>query len=283
MTKNHRSYHDRMVSVIIPTFNSSTTIKTCLEAIHNQSYKNYEIIVADNYSSDSTIDIAKHLKASVILHSGKPCNPASAKNTGFIHSSGDYILFLDSDEILEKDVLKECVKICERGKVRMIKIPIFFIGKTFWGKCSAFWRNCHYAAHKRATASNVPRFFIKKLLPSAPFDENLIHGEDWELYRRMKSMSVKEQYSISPIFHQEPVSMREIALKNLYYAKIAPLVSEHVAEKTYFHTIKYAILTLKEALENLPRSPLLFFGCLIILCVKAFTVSVVFLDNLFPK
>jgi len=271
-----------MVSVIIPTFNSSTTLKTCLEAVHNQIYNCYEIIVADNYSTDSTIDVARHLNAVVIPRSGKPYNPASAKNAGFMRSSGCYILFLDSDEILEKNVLKECVETCEREKVGMIKIPIFFIGKTFWGKCLAFWRNCHYAAHKRTSASNVPRFFVRKLLPSTPFDENLIHGEDWNLYRCMKNMGVKEKYSKSPMFHQEPVSMKEIAIKNLYYAKISPLVSQYVAEKTYFHTIKYAILTLKEALKNMPRSPLLFFGCLIILCVKAFTMSIVFLDNLFP-
>ncbi|MFZ2256404.1 MAG: glycosyltransferase [Patescibacteria group bacterium] len=50
---------DSLVSVIIPTKNSARTIGKCLESIQNQSYKDIEIIVVDNYSPDGTTDIAR--------------------------------------------------------------------------------------------------------------------------------------------------------------------------------------------------------------------------------
>ena len=48
-----------LVSVIIPTYNSSRTLEKCLESIKNQTYKNIEIIVVDNNSTDNTKEIAK--------------------------------------------------------------------------------------------------------------------------------------------------------------------------------------------------------------------------------
>jgi glycosyltransferase involved in cell wall biosynthesis len=51
---------DPLVSVIVPTKNSSSTLVKCLDSIINQTYRNIEIIIVDNYSADSTRDIAMH-------------------------------------------------------------------------------------------------------------------------------------------------------------------------------------------------------------------------------
>ncbi|MEM4731518.1 MAG: glycosyltransferase [Candidatus Aenigmatarchaeota archaeon] len=67
-----------LVTIIVPTFNSEKTLQLCLESIRKQTYKNIEVIVVDNYSTDSTVSVAKKYDAKVIQVRGER---ARAKNT----------------------------------------------------------------------------------------------------------------------------------------------------------------------------------------------------------
>ena len=67
-----------LVTIIIPTFNSEKTLQLCLESIRKQTYKNIDVIVVDNYSTDSTVSVAKKYGAKVIQVRGER---ARAKNT----------------------------------------------------------------------------------------------------------------------------------------------------------------------------------------------------------
>ncbi|MEM3836232.1 glycosyltransferase [Pyrobaculum sp.] len=66
-----------LVTIIVPTFNSEKTLQLCLESIRKQTYKNIEVIVVDNYSTDSTVSVAKKYDAKVIQVRGER---ARAKN-----------------------------------------------------------------------------------------------------------------------------------------------------------------------------------------------------------
>src|SRR5438445_12743944 len=77
-----------LVSVIIPTKNSERTIRRCLESVRTQTYRNFEIVVVDNFSSDSTVRIAKKY-ADVILLAG-PERTSQVKQ-GAAKRKGDFI------------------------------------------------------------------------------------------------------------------------------------------------------------------------------------------------
>ena len=89
------------VSVIVPVFNSEDLLGNCLESIENQSLKDIEIICVDDGSSDGSFDILKQFSskdARFKIYQQENSGAGSARNRGIEESSGEYILFVDSDE-----------------------------------------------------------------------------------------------------------------------------------------------------------------------------------------
>lgn len=255
------------VSVVIPTHNSSTTLRACLESVKNQNYPLQEVIVADNFSDDDTIDIAREFDTTIVARCGRPGNPASTRNVGVLNSSGKYVLLLDSDEVLTEDVVQNCIGLCEKENVEMVKIPLVFVGTDFWGKCSAYWKNCNYLVNKQIVGS-IPRFFVRKIILAAGlFDENLTIGEDWALYTRLRKNGVKEAYCSSKMSHLEPSSFRKIMTKELYYSRFIHSHSHRFKEE-YMSIYENSLLSLKEALKGFGRLPQLVVGSLFLLSVK---------------
>src|SRR5208337_4215564 len=174
------SSEESLVSIIIPTNNSGETIEECLKSIQRQDYHLYEVIVVDNFSNDNTLEMAKNLGAKTIQ---QKCNPAQARNIGVDNSAGKYVLFLDSDQVLSRTVVKECVEICKNEKIGMVVIPEVFIGKGFWSSCSAAWKNCfeevaRLYGDRRNIIHNEPRFFIKEEITHVGMlDNSLPWGE----------------------------------------------------------------------------------------------------------
>ncbi len=102
---------EKLVSVIIPTYNRSRFLKEAIQSVLNQSYNNFEIIVIDDGSDDDTEELVKQFNDSRIKylkreHTG---SPAFIRNQGIKIAKGEYIAFLDSDDLwllnkLEKQV-----------------------------------------------------------------------------------------------------------------------------------------------------------------------------------
>ena len=263
------------VSIVIPTHNSSSTLRACLGSVKNQNYPLQEVIVADNFSEDETTNIAKEFGTVIVERCGRRGNPASARNVGILKSSGKYVLLVDSDEVLAEGVVQNCVKLCEKENVGMVKIPLVFGGTNFWGKCSAYWKNCNYLVNKQIIGS-IPRFFVRKIILAAGlFDENLTIGEDWELYTRLRRNGVKEAYCSSRMLHLEPSSFRKIVIKELYYSRFIHSHSLRFSEE-YMSIYENSLLSLKEALKGFGRLPQLVVGSLFLLSVKTCIWSIKF-------
>ncbi len=92
-------------SVIIPNYNGEKNLKDCLNSITAQNYKDYEIIVVDDASTDSSCKIVKKYKQVKLIKYKKNKGPASARNKGADYAKGDILLFLDSDVSLPKNCL----------------------------------------------------------------------------------------------------------------------------------------------------------------------------------
>jgi len=121
-----------LVSVIIPTRNSARTLGRCLESVKNQDYKHVEVIVVDCYSNDGTKGIAKGYDATFLL---KRPERSSQKNYGAKHASGELLYFVDSDFILESDVVSKCVDACRCFDA--VSTVNYSVGKSLWGKSIA--------------------------------------------------------------------------------------------------------------------------------------------------
>jgi len=265
------------VSVVIPAYNAEDTIEQCIRSVKRQGV-DVEIIVADNYSTDGTAEKARRLGAKVLPRSGRPGNPASARNAGLSVAKGEYVLFLDSDEVLGEGVLKDCLKLANEMEIGMVKIPIVFVGSTFWSRCSAFWKNTHYRVCKK-TLGNVPRFFCRRLLGERPFDEELPCKEDWDLYERMRRRGVSEAYSRAAMYHLEPKTLGEMTAKNLRYSK-ALLDLSRRGRGPLATIFRQFLRTSVEALRRPPKNPLILAGCLILILINA---QLMLLRKITPK
>lgn len=108
-----------LVSVIIPCFNVEDYIEECLESVYNQIYKNIEVVVVDNNSTDNTLKIVNELKRNlyndlIILKEEKK-GANAARNKGLRIVKGEWVQFLDSDDILNRDKIQHQVDIINKN------------------------------------------------------------------------------------------------------------------------------------------------------------------------
>ena len=99
-------------SIIIPSYNAERWIVKCLESVLNQTYKNFEIILVDDMSSDNTVALAKKILKKphkIIQLKSKRLN-GGTRNEGINNASGDYIINIDSDDWLYCDKVLEELK-----------------------------------------------------------------------------------------------------------------------------------------------------------------------------
>jgi len=205
---------DSLVSIIIPTKNSSEFLEECLNSVKNQTYKNLEIIVVDNNSTDNTKEIALKYTNKVF---NKGPERSAQRNFGAKNSKGKYLLFIDSDMGLSEKVIESCVqKIRKNKNIKGIIIPEESFGAGFWAQCKKLEKS-FYIGIDWMEAS---RFFEKKVFEEVgKYDKNLTSGEDWDLSQR-----IGEKYNIGRIsefiYHNEgKINLFKTVQKKFYYAK----------------------------------------------------------------
>jgi len=93
-----------LVSIIIPNFNSSKTISKCLDAIFSSDYKNFEIIIVDDKSTDNCLETIKNYPVRLIKNK-KNLGAAYSRNAGAKSAKGEILVFIDSDVVVKKDTL----------------------------------------------------------------------------------------------------------------------------------------------------------------------------------
>lgn len=102
-----------LISVIVPVYNVEQYLDECLNSIRQQTYENLEIIVVEDCSTDNSLNtLIEHLedpRVKLIQHE-KNSGLSAARNTGIDAANGDYIMFVDSDDIVHLSLIELCVK-----------------------------------------------------------------------------------------------------------------------------------------------------------------------------
>ncbi len=128
----------KLVSIIIPARNEEDTVGNCLDTLVEQSYENIEIIVVDDNSTDETYNIAKQYKRVNVIKGEKLKSGWKGKNwacyQGYKHSKGDYLLFIDADVRLGKDVVTNAVYHLESSNISLLSIFPILTSRTFFGQ-----------------------------------------------------------------------------------------------------------------------------------------------------
>jgi len=186
-----------MLSIIIPTKNEEEYLPKLLESIKKQTFKDYEIIVADNKSTDKTRKIAIKYKCKIV----RGGLPGKARNRGAKVARGDILLFLDADtELKSKDFLDKAIKEFEKRKLDLAAPLMYLKGNKLDKLYFDFWnRLTELFQYSLTPFAGGWCIFIKKDLHDRikGFDEKIILGEDSDYAQRaIKSNLFKVKFKV---------------------------------------------------------------------------------------
>jgi glycosyltransferase (type 2) len=206
--------NSKLVSIVVPTKNSARTLDNCLSSLSKQTYKNIEIILVDNHSTDDTKEIARHYTPHVYT---KGPERSYQRNFAVTKARGEYVCIIDSDMNLEPGVIKQCVEQIESAKdIVGVIIPEESFGTGFWAQCKKLERSFYVGIPYMEAA----RFFYRKDFNEiGGYDVKMVSGEDWDLSQRIEAKG-KFTHTKAYIHHDEgKISLLRTIQKKLYYAK----------------------------------------------------------------
>lgn len=189
-----------MISVVIPLYNKAQSIQKTLDSVLAQTYKDFEIVVVDDGSTDDSARVVEEfMKNFPSLQGGdrgrlirKPNGGvSSARNAGILAAKGEYIAFLDGDDLWHPEYLETlhqlivdypdaalygigCTKIC--GDM----IPEKILSSNERGEIEDVWK--HYPSCWTGSSSCSSR---KRLIEVGLFDTRMTHGEDIDMWWRL--------------------------------------------------------------------------------------------------
>lgn len=260
-----------LVSVIIPTYNSDRYLMKCLESLKNQTWNNVEVIVADDGSTDMTLEVARRCGCNVVRNPNK--GRAEAKNEGMRISAGEYLLFIDSDMELTPNVISECVKLADNDpRVGGIVIPERSLGNSFWVKARDFERSFYSGSLVESA-----RFFPAELAREVGgFEEALVFFEEstlpYKIQRRKRRMFPRVKAII--LHHEEDFSLVTWLNKKFHYGKTARLYMRKYSEYSTVQTsvaFRYTLF-LKDRRRFFGR-PKLAFGVTLLKSLEYFAAT----------
>lgn len=210
------------VSIIIPVYNAEVTIEKCLKSIINQSYKNIEIIVVNDGSTDKTENlILKYCEEDrrIMLINQNNSGVSNARNNGIKLATGDFILFVDSDDWLDNNMIEKMIEIAQREKTDVVRCNFFdekikkicvpdmynlknrrIVSKDYE---SELVRE-HFLLAKEPIKNLVMLLLIKKeflINNMIYFDENLYMMEDVVFYQKIINSSKSIYFMNEPLYH----------------------------------------------------------------------------------
>ena len=208
------TYREPLVSIVIPTYNSARYLRACLKSIRRQTYRNIEVVVVDRGSRDGTVEIAREFGARVYVIKAR--ERSEQKNYGARVARGDYLYFVDSDFILHRDVVKECVELARKGYQAVIVLNISDPRPSIWAKARYYERLSYYGSGTYEAA----RFIKKELFHKVGgFDEELYANEDYDLNIRLSrdKATIGRTKRTFEVHLGEPETLKEFIIRSYYY------------------------------------------------------------------
>lgn len=174
-----------MISIIIPVYNQANKLVKCLDSILNQTFKDFEIIIVNDGSTDNINEVIKDYKNKlratsyelrVVSQENKGAN--SARNRGFVEAKGEYIIFCDADVIMEPDMLAIMLKALRDNPSASYAYSSFMWGK----KLFKLWP---FSAEKLLKMPYITTTTLIRREHFPGFDEKLKRLQDWDLWLTM--------------------------------------------------------------------------------------------------
>lgn len=201
------------VSIIIPNFNYGQYVSEAIESSLNQTYPNVEVIFIDDGSVDGSLDVAMAYPINVLSQENQ--GVSAARNNAASMASGDYLLFLDSDDLLYPDTIEVMVKALDSSANN---IGFCYGQLQYFGEKNDIFTSASFDPKKLSVANYIQTsVLIKKSIfdEVGGFDRGFALREDWELFIRVWHYGYSGKYLPRPVIkyrkHRPKKVVREMS------------------------------------------------------------------------
>lgn len=184
-----------LVSIIVPTFNSGAYLERCLHSIKLQSYQNIELIVVDNNSSDNTKEIAKKYTNKVFNFGPER---SAQVNYGVTQANGDFVYKVDSDFVLDREVIDQCVKKSMEGYDAVVVHNSPDVRVSWIAKVRKFEVDMYKYDLTHSSARFIKKGVYKKV---GGFNEEITAGEDYDFQNKLNRGGFKTGFIDAEALH----------------------------------------------------------------------------------
>jgi len=199
-----------LVSVIVPLYNYEKYICSCIESIKNQDYNNYELIIADDCSTDNSYEVAKSFEDDKIrvIQMDKNRGYSKAKNDAIILSKGEFITTLDADDMLTKKSISCRVNALISTGYPFVHAKALNVRNNIsLDKCYQIKNINHKQPRIHAQTVMMERWVYCKY---GLYEENLRSKSDKEMWWRLFGKNDKAKFKIKKLFIDEYVAYYRI-------------------------------------------------------------------------
>ena len=207
-----------LVSIIIPTYNAKKTIQATLESCIKQTHSNLEILVIDDQSEDNSIDIVDELSqgdSRIVLLRNSLKGAQNARNFGLDYAQGDFIKFLDSDDLMDLDLVEK--------QVQLLGDSPLSVAKSNWAKFNGDLTSKRPENQPCDKAYSSPADFLADLwnghmypphswlVPKSlmntdlRWNTNLVQNQDGEFFARVVSLAKDVKHCDSYVYYRQPM------------------------------------------------------------------------------
>lgn len=180
-----------LISVIITTKNRISKIERAINSVFNQSYKNIELIVVDDASSDGTPILIKSKYPNITLHENKKSVGGSAsRNIGIKLCKGPFVAFLDDDDYFRLDKLSVQLELFLKNKQASLVVCNYYSIENNNTKVSRYRKNINHKYYYKNIYGGTSTYFTSLNLINkiGGFDEKLRSAQDWDFALKLSQI-----------------------------------------------------------------------------------------------
>lgn len=218
------------ISIIVPVYNVEKYVDRCLDSLINQSYKNIEIIIVNDGSTDNSMKVVeKKYKNNdkIRIYDKKNGGLSSARNYGLGKATGDYYLFVDSDDWLELNCIEELVNIIKKGNADIIEFGYKLVSDNSVLSTAKF-ENCEIEPKENILGEF---FFGTQIIDIVC---NKIYNKNLFIDLRFVEGKIHEDYMITPelLFKCNKIVIIDKVFYN-YYQRSDSITQKPFSEKNF--------------------------------------------------
>lgn len=238
------------ISVIVPVYNSARFLERCLESILNQKFMDFELIIVEDGSDDTSPQICEiyqqkdtRIRLFYEQHNGQ----SIARNLGLKEARGEYICFIDSDDYVSSDYLERLYEVIEREKVDLVSCEM---------RGESYLASSEQRVEEEATYFRTNRKIMLAYLQESPFS----FGPVTKLYRKdylegihFSEHKIYEDYYFNYQYFSKINSAIAIDFVGYFYIKNENSTVRKLFDLNQFDNITEQHMVIKEVIEQYPE------------------------------